>query len=170
MRVTVKVGNIVDERVDVLVSTGNVQLNMSGGVNGELLLRGGRALQEELHHHLRERKIRYVAPGTVLKLDPGPFPFKSVLYAVAVDAWYESSVDLARQTIETAMGMASEMGAASVALPALATGYGNLKVEEFGRALREALEAEYPGVQELRVVVRREDQAAAIRKEISIDA
>ena len=52
MELMIKAGNIVDEVVDVLVSTGNIHLNMSGGVNGEILVRGGRSIQAELHQYL----------------------------------------------------------------------------------------------------------------------
>jgi len=39
-----KVGDITKEKTDGLVCSGNVQLNMSGGVNGALLQAGGEAI------------------------------------------------------------------------------------------------------------------------------
>ena len=42
MRVLCKAGDIVDEVVDVLISSGNIYLNLSGGVGGEILHRGGK--------------------------------------------------------------------------------------------------------------------------------
>ncbi|MCC6698837.1 MAG: hypothetical protein IT365_24645 [Candidatus Hydrogenedentes bacterium] len=49
MHVTIKTGDIVEEDVDGLVCSGNIWLNMSGGVNGELLRLGGEAMQRQLH-------------------------------------------------------------------------------------------------------------------------
>lgn len=45
--VIVKSGDILDERVDVLVSTANVHLLMTGGVNGAILMRDGESVQQE---------------------------------------------------------------------------------------------------------------------------
>ena len=56
MKVTFKVGDIIEEATDGLVCSGNVQLNMSGGVNGALLQGGGTAMQSALHGYLKGLK------------------------------------------------------------------------------------------------------------------
>ncbi len=166
MEVTCKVGNIIDEQVDVLVSTGNIQLNMSGGVNGEILLRGGQDVQAELHRYLKEREIRHVEPGTVLEVGPGPVRAKHLFYAVAIDAFYDSSIELVSETISKVLSMAADRGARTVALPALATGYGHLKPEDFARGLKLAIGRGYAGIAELRVVLRHEDDAEIVKREL----
>ncbi|MDP6046441.1 MAG: macro domain-containing protein [Phycisphaerae bacterium] len=166
MKVICKVGDIVDEHVDVLVSTGNVQLNMSGGVNGEILLRGGQTVQDELHQYLRDHGVRHVEPGAVLEVSPGPTRARCLFYAAAIDAFYDSSVELVHRTISKALSMAADRGARTVALPALATGYGHLKFEEFAAALKLAIEQEYPGIAELRVVLRHEGDAEIVNREL----
>ena len=44
MRLHIKSGDILEEAADVLVCPANVYLNMSGGVNGAILLKGGRGV------------------------------------------------------------------------------------------------------------------------------
>ena len=83
MILTPKIGDIVDEPVDGLVSTGNVYLTMSGGVNGELLLRDGGEMQRELNVYLERKGVRCVDPGSVIEIGPGPTHFKCiVLYSI----------------------------------------------------------------------------------------
>ena len=47
--VKLKCGDVFDEVGDALVCPANSQLNLSGGVNGEILLRGGDVVQVEGH-------------------------------------------------------------------------------------------------------------------------
>jgi O-acetyl-ADP-ribose deacetylase (regulator of RNase III) len=161
--VTFKTGNIVDETADGLVSSGNVQLNMSGGVNGELLRRGGAAMQAALHGWLKARNRRYVEPGFVMRVGPAPFAFKSIVYTVSVDAFYGSSVDLVTRCLSGALALLAEDGCATVAVPALATGYGNLSMPDFGRALRRCLQERAWPFSEIRVVLQREADLVEVR-------
>ncbi len=104
-----------------------------------------------------------------MEVGPGPVPAKHLFYAVAIDAFYDSSIELVSRTISKALVMAVDRNARTVALPALATGYGNLEIEDFARGLKLALDREYPGVAELRVVLRREDAARIVRAELQDD-
>ena len=54
MKCSVKVGDVLDEHADVLICPANPWLNLSGGVNGAILMRGGQAVQDELQSHLRQ--------------------------------------------------------------------------------------------------------------------
>jgi len=129
-------GNIVDHKADGLLCTGNVFLNMSGGVNGELLSRGGVAMQRELHAWLAQQSKAYVAPGFVRIIGPGSFEFKCIVYTVAVDVFYQSSISLVCQCLENSLALMLKQGCRSVAIAALATGYGRLSKHDFGLALR----------------------------------
>jgi O-acetyl-ADP-ribose deacetylase len=164
MDVTFKTGDIVDEEVEGLVCSGNVQLNMTGGVNGELLRRGGQKMQLDLHGFLKKQDKRYVEPGFVMAIGPAPSRFKCVVYTVAVDAFYESSVDLVAKALTSSLSIIEKAGCTTAAVPALATGYGNLSKEDFGKALRQCLDARAWTFSEVRVVMRQEDDVVAVRK------
>ncbi len=156
------VGDIVVQEVDVLISTGNVWLNMSGGVNGEILRRGNRALQEDLHSHLQHSAKKFVEQGTIIALKPGTLPVSHILYTVAVDTWYNSSVEVVAQIIEQCLDFAEQHGARTVALPALATGYGKLTMRDFARGLQRACATARPSLDELRVVLRTQHDRSVV--------
>ena len=90
----------------------------------------------------------------MLQVSPGPTKARALLYAVTVDGWYDSSIKLVARTIVKALNMANGLGAKTVALPALATGYGHLKIEDFARALKKALKMNFPAIEEVRVILR----------------
>jgi len=164
MRIEIKVGDVLDEPADVLIASANPQLNLSGGVGGAILLRGGQSVQAELHGLLRSTGQRLAEPGTVHRTAAGPLAVRCILHAVAVDAFYESSVDLIERTLRCALALAASLDARKVACPALAAGYGRMGFEEFGQALRNAGLWEYPPLETLVVVVRREENAAVLRR------
>src|SRR5262249_59505159 len=61
MNVSVLVGNVLDVPADVLISTANPWLQMTGGVNLAIILRPqGELVQEELQRHLQGALTRYV--------------------------------------------------------------------------------------------------------------
>ncbi len=90
MRWILKHKSILDEPADVLVCSANVSLNLSGGVGGELLLRYGDQMQHELWRHLADNGLKYVQTGDVVATGPCGAPCRTVLHAVAIDAFYAS--------------------------------------------------------------------------------
>lgn len=156
MDLVVRVGDICDEQVDVLVSTGNVWLNMSGGVNAEILQRAGPEIQRTLHHHLEESGKRFVEPGTAILVPGHGFHVPHIVYTVAIDGFYDSSPDLVTRALKRAFALASELGCKRIAVPALATGYGKLKIAQFAEGLMGALPAPF---EEMRIVLSRAEYA-----------
>lgn len=166
MKVEVKVGDVLKCPADVLISTANPWLNLSGGVNGAILSAAGPAIQNELHACLKERGLSAVSAGTVVRSGSGGLPFQCILHAVAIDPFYDSSVDLVRQTLRTALSMAVASGASTVASPTLATGYGPLTIADFGRAVSPLLnESQFDSVM-LTIVVRSDEHLAELRQAI----
>jgi O-acetyl-ADP-ribose deacetylase (regulator of RNase III) len=164
MEVEVLVGDVLDVPADVLIATANPWLQMTGGVNLKIILRPrGEFVQEELQRHLRATGRRYVEPGTVVPTGPGSLPVKHILHAVSIDPSYESSVGLVAETIGTALHQARELGARTVTLPALATGFGPLSMEEFAAALGRATAREWAPLEVLKVVLRQEGDADTVR-------
>ncbi|MDQ3028922.1 MAG: macro domain-containing protein [Actinomycetota bacterium] len=130
-----KSGEILDEPADVLVCSANVFLNLSGGVGGAILLRCGRGMQDELHAYLNASGSRFVQPGEVVRTAPWGLPVRAVMHAVAVDGFYGTSIGVVRTTVVRCLDMAAALDACRVALTALATGYGRLRMRDFGAAV-----------------------------------
>lgn len=149
MRYSIHVGDLLDVPADVLVCSANVYLTLSGGLGGAFSLRYGPAMQEALNDYLRERNIRHVPRGTIVAMPPCGGPYRAVLHAVAVDAMYESSPEIVATVISDALYRTVELRAHTVALAALATGYGRLTMQDFARALVGMIDVEMPPLERI---------------------
>lgn len=147
-------GDIFDLDADVLVCSANVSLNLSGGVGGALLSRFGSALQTELHSHLPPHAPRFARPGDVIVTRPENVPYKAVLHAVAIDAFYDSGIELITETVRKSFRLAAVEKARSLALTALATGFGHLGIGEFAEGLRPVLSESFPPLEVVTVAVQ----------------
>lgn len=163
MHWTVKQGDILDEPADVLICSANCYLNLSGGVGGEILLRFGDAMQRELHSYLISNGIRLVPPGSVVPTRGCGTPYRAVLHAVAVDAFYGSSPELIEQAVSRSLRLAASYGAVKVALTALGTGYGRLPMTTFARAVIPLCGLTLPPVEQVVVCVRHREDAEELR-------
>lgn len=137
MKIEFKNSDAFEVEADCLLSSGNVQLNMSGGVNGALLGKYGAGLQRELHGYLEQNAIKQVEPGFIYRFEQNIPPYHMVLYAVGVDVWYHSSRQLVREVFHQALTQSSQSGLKTMASVAIATGYGNLSLGDFIMALKD---------------------------------
>jgi O-acetyl-ADP-ribose deacetylase (regulator of RNase III) len=167
MQISVKVGDVLDEAADALICTANPWLNMSGGVNGALLLRGGHSVQEELRAYLRGLGRPAVEPGSVIVTGPGPLHVKYILHAVAIDPFYDSSVKLVERTLDSAFSEAQRLRAESIVLPMLGTGYGPLTPEQFAAALLPLIQRDWSPVVRVTLVVRRSDDLQTLQESLT---
>jgi O-acetyl-ADP-ribose deacetylase (regulator of RNase III) len=162
-QIEVIVGNVVDQAADVLISTANPWLNMSGGVNAEIRERGGDVVQQELRDFLNQSGRSTVLPGSVVLTSAGALSFRHVIHAVGIDPFYDSSVELARTTLETALTLAASLKAKTVSLPTIATGYGHLTMTDFAQAFAQAVSNSEFKLSLIRIVLRSEENAELIR-------
>ncbi|MFO0898376.1 MAG: macro domain-containing protein [Pirellulales bacterium] len=163
MRLTLAHGDILREHVAAIVVTANPWLNLSGGVGGALLLAGGDDVQRELHAWLKQTGKTWLPAGSIVCTGPGPLAANGcrlLVHAVAIDALYQTDEATVRRTLAAALQAAADRGMQSIALPALATGYGPLSIREFCAAARPILLADWPGLQECRLVVKDADALA----------
>ena len=147
-------GDILEYPADALICSANVQLNMSGGVGGAILLRYGDRMQQELWDYRASLGVSFVSPGTVAQTSSGGTPFRFVVHAVAVDGFYQTTRSLLVSTIRAAVKKCSEGNAETVALTALATGYGHLSVAEFGKCIEEIAHEVFVPVKTITVVMQ----------------
>ena len=175
MDVTISAGDVLDahaQGAEVLICPANVQLNLSGGVSGEVLLRGGESIQRELHQWLKLGGKPNVERGSVVPTAAGQLPFVAILHAVAIDAFYTTTVEQLADTIGKALRAAADADCESVAMPALATGYGRMPIAAFGQAFRMAVSSAHPEALPARclLVMRTESDAAELRAAMGSDA
>lgn len=164
MNVEVLVGDVLRTPADVLISTANPWLQMTGGVNLKIILSPrGEDVHAELQTYLPTEGRRWVPPGTVVRTGPGSLPFRCILHAVAIQPDYESSVELVSATIAEAFAQARDLNARTVALPALGTGFGPLSMAEFAEALAGVVSRDWSPLETLKVVLLKPDDAAVVR-------
>jgi O-acetyl-ADP-ribose deacetylase (regulator of RNase III) len=132
-------GDVLGQSGDVLICPANPQLNMSGGVNGEILRRGGEDIQRELRQFMRASGAVNLPPGTVVATGAGPLPFEQIIHAVSIDAFYDTDEEVVASTLISAWQLAARAGRTRVVMPALGTGYGRLPITEFACAFLKAL-------------------------------
>ena len=163
---TASVGDILDASADVLICSANPQLNLSGGVGGAFLVRFGRAMQDFLHVWLKELHLRFAMPGTVVMTPAMGSPFTTVVHAVAIDAFYDTSPALIRATYSNAFAALGESDGARVAAACLGCGYGRVTVRQFVDAISDFLGKDLPGIEEVHFVSTNTELIDAIRAKI----
>ena len=163
---SVEVGDVFEKSADVLICPANPWLNLSGGVNGEILLRCGEEIQKELHKNLVNLNTSYVEPTSVFVTSAGTLNYENIVHAVAIDAFYDTNQDLVVNTLLAAWESAAELGY-EVVMPTLATGYGRLPYEEFFAAMHSALHLATEIDIRLLLILRHEDQRSLYQRQFS---
>jgi O-acetyl-ADP-ribose deacetylase (regulator of RNase III) len=105
-------------RVDAIVNAANERLQLGAGVAGAIRSRGGQSIQKECD------RIGHCAVGEAVVTGAGNLPARWVIHAVG-PVWRggeeAEEVDLASAVL-AALRRAEEVGARSVAIPAISTG------------------------------------------------
>jgi O-acetyl-ADP-ribose deacetylase len=159
-------GDIYTVDAEVLICSANVFLTLSGGVGGELFRRYGSPMQEPLNEHLARLGVRHITAGDVVAVPGAGTPYRLILHAVAVDGMYDSSPNLVRSVVDKCLRMSADVGANSAVMPALATGYGHLSVDQFAEGLIGLQQEAYPPVDSIVVALRDKADSLALTKRL----
>jgi O-acetyl-ADP-ribose deacetylase len=111
-------GDITGQHVDAIVNAANSTLLGGGGVDGAIHRAGGSSILEEC------RRLGGCDPGEVKATTAGALPARYVLHAVG-PIWRggeEGEAERLASCHRRAIQLAAELGCASVAFPAIATG------------------------------------------------
>ncbi len=117
-------GDICDLEVDAIVNPANVTLWMATGVGGALKRAGGDEIEFAAVRHGQQ------ALGTAIVTAAGKLAAKAVIHAVSLDRDRRTSGPVIEAATRSAMARAREIGAASIAFPALGTGVGGFPLDE----------------------------------------
>lgn len=111
-------GDITQQRVDVIVNAANPNLAHGGGVAAAIALAGGPDLRRESEAH------PFVPVGEAAVTTAGALPARWVVHAVG-PVWSggdEGEEELLAAAYRSALGMAIDLGARSIAFPSISTG------------------------------------------------
>src|SRR4051795_7648653 len=123
MRITLVQGDITREEADAVVNAANSSLRGGGGVDGAIHRRGGPEILAECRK-LRETRYSEGLPiGQAVATLAGRLPARWVIHAVGpVYAKGEDRSHLLASACRESLGVADELGARTVAFPAVSAG------------------------------------------------
>ncbi|MEX1169511.1 MAG: macro domain-containing protein [Chloroflexota bacterium] len=131
-------GDICDLEVDAIVTPAVGSLWMSTGVAGAIKRAGGDAIEFAAIRHAP------VELGQSVVTTAGILAARAIIHAVSLDRDRRTSAEVLEAAVRSAMARAREIGATSVAFPALGSGVGGFPLEEGARITVAAVRAELP--------------------------
>ena len=153
---TTKLGDITQERVDIIVNAANSELLGGGGVDGAIHRVGGPSIIDEC------RKIRAAQgscpPGSSVVTGAGRLHAKHVIHAVGPrwNGGTRGEAELLASAYRGSLHLAVEFEASTIAFPSISTGaYGYPFDEAAPIAIKTCLQfaEEVPGLAEIRFIL-----------------
>jgi O-acetyl-ADP-ribose deacetylase (regulator of RNase III) len=116
-------GDITHQQVDAIVNAANSSLMGGGGVDGAIHRAAGRVLLEECKRIRNKQYPDGLPTGQAVATTAGDLPARWVIHTVGpVFSKSEDRSELLASCHTTALKIADELGATSVAFPAISTG------------------------------------------------
>jgi len=154
VRITLVRGDITEQRVDAIVNAANSSLLGGGGVDGAIHRRGGPEILAECR---RLRETRYpegLPTGQAVATTAGRLPARWVIHTVGpVYSTREDRSHLLASCYTTSLAVADELGAATVAFPAISTGAFGWPMESAAESALDAVRRAETAVAEVRFVL-----------------
>ena len=145
LEIVIVKGDISHQSCDAVVNAANNHLWMGSGVAGALRKAGGPSVEREA------MALGPIEVGRAVTTGAGNLPVKWVIHAAVMGQDLETDADKVRRATVSALKEAEQIGAKTVALPALGTGVGGLALEDCARAMRAGIEGAMPLKNVLRV-------------------
>ena len=167
MRITLAVGDITRQQVDAVVNAANSALLGGGGVDGAIHHRGGAAILAACRD-LRAGPYRAGLPvGQAVATTAGELPARWVIHTVGpVWSRHEDRSALLASCYTASLRVADELGARTVAFPAVSTGAFGWPVDDAARIAVAAVRDAGSQVDQARFVLFTDGVLAAFRAAI----
>lgn len=163
-------GDLTEQDVDVVVNAANEQLAHGGGVAAALVRAGGRVVQEESNDWIRRNGP--LTSGSAAITRAGALPAGWIVHVVGPR--YRrggNNVELLRAAVSAALAATAEIGARTVAMPAISAGIFGYPLEEatavIADACRRWLDGHPGAIDEVRLVGYDTATVAAFEKAVS---
>lgn len=166
MEITVVAGDIVDQHVDAVVNAANSGLMGGGGVDGAILRAGG-AVQLQARRDLVAR-IGSLPTGQAAWTEAGTMPARWVIHVVGpVHSRSEDRSAQLESCYREALRVADELGARSVASPAVSAGIYGWPIDSAADIAVRTVAAATTAVEEVRFVLFTDDVLAEFRRALA---
>jgi O-acetyl-ADP-ribose deacetylase (regulator of RNase III) len=154
MKITFEQGDITDQDVDAIVNAANHTLLGGGGVDGAIHRRGGPEILAECQKLRQEKYPDGLPTGQAVATTAGRLKARWVIHTVGPT--YAESKDksqLLADCFRNSLAVADELGAATVAFPAISTGVYRWPVDDAAQIALETVRSTDTRVEELRFVL-----------------
>ena len=167
MQITIVGGDITEQQVDAVVNAANSSLLGGGGVDGAIHRRGGPAILAACRE-LRAGSYREGLPaGQAVATTAGNLEARWVIHTVGpVWSRQEDRSEVLASCYTASLRVADEIGARTVAFPAVSTGAYRWPVDDAARIAVAAVRGADSRVEEARFVLFSDDVLAAFRAAI----
>lgn len=126
-RIEIWNGDVCDLEVDAIVTAASSSLWMSTGVGGAIKRAGGDSIEFAA---IRQAPVPL---GGAVVTPAGTLAARAVIHAVSLDHDRRTTASTLEAAVRSAMLRAREIGATSIAFPALGSGVGGFPLEEGAR-------------------------------------
>ncbi|MFD3930845.1 O-acetyl-ADP-ribose deacetylase [Streptomyces sp. NPDC058614] len=152
--ITLVQGDITWQSVDAVVNAANSSLLGGGGVDGAIHRRGGPAILAECRRLRASRYGKGLATGRAVATTAGELDARWVIHTVG-PVWQGPGSDpaLLASCYRESLRVADELGARTVAFPAISTGVFRWPVEEAARIAVETVRDAETAVEEVTFVL-----------------
>ncbi|MFE1753406.1 O-acetyl-ADP-ribose deacetylase [Streptomyces anandii] len=147
-------GDITLQSADAIVNAANSSLLGGGGVDGAIHRRGGPAILEECRALRASRYGRGLPTGRAVATTAGRLDAQWVIHTVGpVHSGTEDRSDLLASCYRESLRVADELGARTVAFPAISTGVYRWPMDDAARVAVTTVRATGTAVAEIRFVL-----------------
>ncbi|MEU7154006.1 O-acetyl-ADP-ribose deacetylase [Streptomyces sp. NPDC045456] len=159
---TLVAGDITEQPADAVVNAANSSLLGGGGVDGAIHRRGGPEILAECRALRASHYGKGLATGQAVATTAGRLPARWVIHTVGpVWAKSEDRSALLASCYRESLRVADELGARTVAFPAISTGIYRWPLDDAARIAVETVRATDTAVEEVRFVLFDERAYAA---------
>ncbi|MEV4557136.1 O-acetyl-ADP-ribose deacetylase [Kitasatospora sp. NPDC049285] len=155
-QITLVQGDITEQQVDVVVNAANSSLLGGGGVDGAIHRRGGPEILAECRALRASRYGKGLPTGRAVATTAGRLPARWVVHTVGpvhLAEDYQQRSELLASCYRESLRVAVELGARTVAFPAISAGIFGWPLDDAARiALTTVVEAD-PDLEEVRFVL-----------------
>ncbi|MBX7549099.1 O-acetyl-ADP-ribose deacetylase [Streptomyces sp. tea 10] len=165
--ITLVQGDITRQSADAIVNAANSSLLGGGGVDGAIHRRGGPAVLEECRALRASRYGKGLPTGRAVATTAGALDARWVIHTVGpVYSAGEDRSELLASCYRESLRVADELGARTVAFPAISAGIYGWPMEDAARIAVETVRAARTSVEEVRFVLFDEAAYEAFSRQV----
>ncbi|NYE45127.1 O-acetyl-ADP-ribose deacetylase (regulator of RNase III) [Spinactinospora alkalitolerans] len=160
-------GDITEQHVDAVVNAANSSLLGGGGVDGAIHRRGGPDILAECRELRASKYGRGLPTGRAVATTAGRLPARWVIHTVGpVHSATEDRTELLASCYRESLRVADELGARSVAFPAVSAGVYGWPMDDAARVAVRTVQETSTTVSEIRFVLFGDEAYAAFDRAV----